>query len=123
MMTDLSLGVWGLILLVSVWVNLIVLMRFTYKNIEIIEGYLPECRSVIDTKNLWGGGVAGRHMRLSMIFAAMWMPGIMYRRGYVTKNAHLNIPRPLRRRIWRLNIWLITNCAWAAVLYYAIESP
>jgi len=121
-MPDLSPGVWGLILLVSVWVNLIVLMRFTYKNIEIIEGYLPDCRSVIDTKNLWGGGVAGRHMRLSMIFAAMWMPGIMYRRGYVTKNAHLNIPRPLRRRIWRLNIWLITNCAWAAVLYYAIES-
>jgi hypothetical protein len=121
-MFDLPLGVWGLLLLASVWINLIVLMRFTCKNLHIIEHHLSDCQGVINTRNLWGGGVIGRHMRLSIIFAGMWMPRIMHRRGDFTKDAHLNIPRRLRWRIWAVMVWLIINCMSMAVLYFAIKA-
>ena len=116
-----------LAILVLIWfvsnvINLLVLIRFTYKNLDIIEDHLSDCQGVVNTRNLWGGGVIGRHMRLSIIFAGMWMPKIMFRRGDFTKNAHLNIPRHLRLRIWGINIWLIFNCTCIAVLSYAIKA-
>jgi hypothetical protein len=111
-----------LIWLFSTLINLIVIMRFTYKHIDTIEQYLTDCDGIVNTRSLWGGGVWGRHMRLSMIFAAMYMPGIMFRRGYITENAHLNIPLHIRQRIWAINIWLLINCTCMAVLYYSVKS-
>jgi len=107
--------------MVSMGINLIVMMRFTHKNIENIEQYLSDCKGIINTRTLWGSGVWGRHVRLSIIFATLYMPGIMFRRGDITENAHLNIPLYFRRRIWALNVWLLINCAWLAVLYYAVK--
>lgn len=112
----------GLTWFMSTLLNLIVMARFGHKNLDIIERYLSDCPGVINTRNIWGGGIIGRHMRLSMIFAFMYMPGIMYRRGDITENAHLNIPRSLRRRIWAIYIWLLLNCGCLAILNYAITT-
>lgn len=51
----------------------------------------------------------------------MYMPGVMYRRGDITKNAHLNIPLQLRRKIWAIYIWLFVNAGFLAALYYAVK--
>lgn len=116
------LGILCLLWAISMWVNLIVMMRFTYKNIDAIEWHLSDCKGVAATRNLWQGGVIGRQMRLSIIFAIMYMPGIMYRRGDITENAHLNIPRHLRKKIWAIYIWLFINGGCLAALYYAVSS-
>jgi hypothetical protein len=60
-------------------------------------------------------------MRLSIIFATMYMSGVMYRRGDITKNAHLNIPLQLQRKIWAIYIWLFVNAGFLAALYYAVK--
>jgi hypothetical protein len=52
----------------------------------------------------------------------MYMPRIMYRRGDITENAHLNIPAHLRRRMWAIHTWLVINCIFLAALCYAIKS-
>jgi hypothetical protein len=83
---------------------------------------LSDCTGVAATRNLWKGGIIGRQMRLSMIFAFMYMPGIMYRRGDITLNAPLNIPLPLRRRIWAIHIWLFINCGCLAMFYFIVKS-
>jgi hypothetical protein len=51
----------------------------------------------------------------------MYMPGVMYRRGDITKNAPLNIPLQLRRKIWAIYIWLFVNVGFLAALYYAVK--
>lgn len=51
----------------------------------------------------------------------MYMPGVMYRRGDITKNAHLNIPLQLRRKIWAIYIWPFVNAGFLAALYYAVK--
>jgi hypothetical protein len=115
------LVVLGLIWLISSWINLAVMARFAYKNIDTIEHSLSDCQGVTNTRNLWQGGILGRHMRLSIIFAIMYMPRIMYRRGDITQNAHLNIPAHLRRRMWAIHTWLVINCVFLAALCYAIK--
>jgi hypothetical protein len=112
----------GLIWLISSWINLVVMARFAYKNIDALEHSLSDCQGVTNTRNLWQGGIVGRHMRLSIIFAIMYMPRIMYRRGDITENAHLNIPRHLRKKIWAIYIWLFINGGCLAALYYAVSS-
>ncbi|RAU45852.1 hypothetical protein DBY65_002665 [Pseudomonas sp. RIT412] len=110
----------SLIWLISSWANLTVLVWFTYKNIDILESHLSDCAGVTATRNLWQGGVIGRQMRLSIIFAIMYMPKVMHRRGDITRDAHLNIPQHLRRRIWTIHIWLLINGFFLAALCYAI---
>jgi len=113
----------GFVWLTSSCLNLIAMMWFAYKNIDVIEQHLSDCEGITATSNLWQGGVIGRHMRLSIIFATMYMPGVMYRRGDITKDAHLNIPFQLRRKIWAIYIWLFINAGFLAVLCYAVETP
>lgn len=108
---------WG----VSVWLNLIVMMWFTYKNIDLLEDRLSGCRCISDTRGLWQGGIVGRHMRLNMVLMVTYMPGPMYRRGHITENAHLNIPRRLKWCTWGLYIWLSLNMICMAILCYAIK--
>jgi len=117
-----SYGQWGLILGISTWLNLIVLMWFTYKNIDFLEDRLSGCRCISDTRGIWQGGFVGRHMRFNMIFMVTYMPGIMYRQGHITKDAHLHIPRHLKWRIWGIYAWLFTNMSAMAVLCYFIKS-
>lgn len=112
----------GLAWLISSWINLMAMGWFTYKNIDVLEEHLSDCQGVTNTRNLWQGGVIGRQMRLSIIFAIMYMPRIMYRRGDITQDAHLRIPFRLRRHIWGLHIWLFINGGALAALCYAIES-
>lgn len=109
---------WG----VSMWSNLILLMCFTYKQIDLLEKRLSGCRCISDTKTLWQGGIFGRHMRLNMVFMVIYMPGVMYRKGHITKDAHLNIPRRLKWWIWGLYGWLLTNVSAMAALYYVIKT-
>jgi hypothetical protein len=117
----LTLAILVLIWFVSAVINLIVLTIFTHKNIEALEEHMSDCLIVINFKDFWGDSVKGRHRRLSMIFGAMYMPGIMFRRGYITENAHLNIPVHLRRRIWALVIWLTVNFIFLTGLACAIK--
>ncbi|RJX82113.1 hypothetical protein [Pseudomonas sp. LS-2] len=110
-----------LIWLISSCANLIVMTWFTYHNIDVIERYLSGCKGIAATRELWKGGFRGRQMRLSIIFATMYMPGVMYRRGDITKIAHFNIPLQLRRKIWAIYIWLFVNAGVLAAVYYAVK--
>jgi len=58
-MPAIPLGIWGIILLISVWINLFVLMLFTYKNLHIIEHHFSDCQGVINTRNFWEVALAG----------------------------------------------------------------
>ena len=111
-----------LLWLISTTINLIVMTWFAYKKIDLLEQYLSDCKGVMETKILWRGGVKGRQMRLSMVFAFMYMPGVWYRRGDITKDAHLNIPRRLRREVWVIYIWLFINCGWLAISYFYVKN-
>ncbi|RJX82116.1 hypothetical protein D3M70_07690 [Pseudomonas sp. LS-2] len=120
-MQSLSYGHWGLILVGSLLTSLISTIWFTYKKIDFLEERLLGCRCITDTKNLWQGGFIGRHMRLNMVFMVTYMPGIMHRRGLITENAHLNIPRYLRGWIWGIYLWLFSNGIAMAILCYLIK--
>lgn len=122
MMQSLSYGHWGLVLGVSLWTNLIVLILFTYNKIDFLEQRLSGCRCISDTKTLWQGGFFARHMRLNMVFMVTYLPGIMHRRGHITKDAHLNIPLRLKWWIWGIYFWLFSNSCAMAVLCYLIKT-
>lgn len=104
-----SLGVLCLLWGGSMCMNLVVMIGFTFKNLEHLEDKLHECTCIADTRSIWQGGVIGRHMRFNMIFMIMYIPEIMYRKGYATQNAYLKIPRHLRRMIWGIYAWLLAN--------------
>ena len=115
------LGLLCLAWIVSIWINLTVLMVFTYRNIDSLENRLSGCQCIDDTRRIWGEGFVGRQMRLNMVLMVTYMHGILYRRGDITKNAHLSIPRQLKWWIWGIYGWTATNMAALAVVCYSIK--
>jgi len=87
-----SSGHWGLVLGVSIWLNITILMVFTYKKIEFLKDRLSDCRCIAEIRAIWQGGIVGRHMRLNMVFMAKCMPGFFVRRGDMTKKCSLQYP-------------------------------
>lgn len=108
-MPALSYGLLGLILTISIWTNLLLLLWFAYKHLDLLEHRLSGSKCITETRNLWTGGMIGRLMRLGMVFIVMSMPRLMYVRGHAEKDAHRSIPLPLRRWMWGIHIALLTN--------------
>ena len=103
------------------WCNLIIMMWFTYKNIEYLEGKLSDCRCIAEFRAIWQGGFVGRHMRFNLVMMIITFPNAMYRRGDVAKDAHHRIPLRLKRWIWGIYIGLYLNGFCLAVLGYLIK--
>lgn len=120
-MHSIALGTSCFILLLSTWINTIVMVGFTYKNIEHLERLLSDCRCINDFKAIWQGGIIGRHMRFNMVLMVITFPSAMYRRSDSTQDAHHRIPLRLKRRIWGIYIWLFLNGFSLAVLAYLIK--
>jgi len=117
-----TLGILCLVWGISIWLNIIFLMVFTYKKIELLENCLSDCRCIAEIRAIWQGGIVGRHMRLNMVFMVTYMPEFFFRRGDITKDAHLKIPRHLKWCIWCLHGWIFANVAAMAVLCYLIKN-
>ena len=120
-MHSLALGISSLILTCSMWCNLILLMCFTYRNIEYLEDKLSDCRCINDFRAIWQGGIIGRHMRFNMVMMVITFPNAMYRRGDSTQDAHDRIPLRLKRWIWGIYIWLFLNGFCLTLLAYLIK--
>lgn len=114
-------GLLGLTLIISTWINNLVMAWFTYRNINHLENRLSNCKCISDTKALWQGGLIGRQMRLNMVVTVITLPKAMYRRGHITKNAHHSVPLQLRLRIWGIYSWLFVNCTCLAILAWLIK--
>jgi hypothetical protein len=121
LMHSVTLGVSSLVLTVSMFINLTTMMWFTYKNIKYLEAQLSDCRCITDFRNIWQGGVIGRHMRFNLVMMIITFPNAMYRRGDITKDAHHRIPLRLKRWIWGIYIFLYINGFCLALLGYLIK--
>jgi hypothetical protein len=120
-MHSIVLGTSCFVLLLSMWTNIIIMVWFTYKNIEHLEHLLSDCRCINDFRAIWQGEIIGRHMRFNMVMMVITFPSAMYRRGDITQDAHHRIPLRLKRRIWRIYIWLFLNGFSLALLAYLIK--
>jgi tellurite resistance protein TehA-like permease len=120
-MHSLGLGISSLILTLSMSCNLIILMCFTYRNIEHLEDMLSDCRCINDFRAICQGGIIGRHMRFNMVMMVVTFPNVMYRRGDTTKDAHNRIPFRFKRWIWGIYIWLYLNAFCLVLLAYLIK--
>ena len=114
-------GLLGLTLIISIWINILVMAWFTYRNINHLENRLSNCKCISDTKALWQGGLIGRQMRLNMVVTVITLPKAMYRRGDITKNAHHSVPLQLKLRTWGIYSWLFVNCTCLATLAWLIK--
>jgi hypothetical protein len=120
-MHSIALGVSSIVLIVSMWANLLIMMWFTYRNIEYLEDKLSDCRCINDFRAIWQGGIIGRHMRFNMVMMVITFPNAMYRRGDSTQDAHDRIPLRLKRWIWGIYIWLFLNGFCLTLLAYLIK--
>lgn len=119
-MHSVALGISSLILFFSMWINIVLMVWFTYRNIEYFEHPLSDCSSITDFRNIWQGGVIGRHMRFNLVMVITF-PNAMYRRGDITKDAHRRIPLRLKRWIWGIYVLLYINGFCLALLGYLIK--
>jgi hypothetical protein len=56
----------------------LVMIIFCHRKIEIIEGYLNDCRCISDARSMWGNGIIGRQMRMNMVTVVLTFPHLMY---------------------------------------------
>jgi hypothetical protein len=112
-----------LTLMLSCWMITLslVMIIFCHRKIEIIEGYLNDCRCISDARSMWGNGIIGRQMRMNMVTVVLTFPHLMYRRGDITINANLKVPKNLRTWVLWLYVNLTTLFACMIGLYPFIE--
>lgn len=99
------IGLFSIALSLYMIASILAMTFFCYRKIEIIESYLNDCRCISDARRMWGDGIIGRQMRMNMVPVALTFPHLMYRRGNISKDANLRVPRNLRTWI----LWLYIN--------------
>lgn len=107
-----TLGILSLILLCCTGLTTLSMVIFCYRKIDLLEGYLEDCKCISDSRSSWGGGIIGRQMRMNMVSIVMTFPKIMHAKGYISADANLRIPRNLRRQVfWHyLALHLVFGC-------------
>lgn len=95
-----TLGILSLILLCCTLLTTLTMVIFCYRKIDLLEGYIEDCKGISDTRSSWGGGLIGRQMRMNMISIVMTFPKTMHAKGYITVDANLRIPINLRRQVF-----------------------
>lgn len=114
-------GILSLTLVLCIICTLSFMGIFTYRRIAELEAYLSDCKCIIDAREQWGGGIIGRQMRMNMISIVLAFPHRLYKIGYITRNANLNIPRNLRRSIFWQYLIIYSLTASAIVLFIVIK--
>ncbi|WP_457791690.1 hypothetical protein [Pseudomonas syringae] len=83
-MTNIPIGLIGLLIMVPLILNLIATAVIAHKYVEIIEEQLPNCSSVQTIREAWsGGGLLGKVMRGGVISIVLMVPKLSARRGVI----------------------------------------
>jgi hypothetical protein len=119
-----TLGILSLILLCCTLLTTLTMVIFCYRKIDLLEGYLEDCKCISDTRSSWGGGIIGRQMRMNMVSIVMTFPKIMHAKGYISADANLRIPRELRTQVfWHyLTLHLVFGCMIAFYAFIKIQT-
>ncbi|MFJ3484675.1 hypothetical protein ACIPL1_15005 [Pseudomonas sp. NPDC090202] len=100
-------GWFAVILSCFMFLTVLFMVVFAKCKIGVLESYLADCKCVIDTKAIWGGGVIGRQMRMNMIFFILAFPDVMHKQGNTSRDAHKKVPTHLRQWVLFQYLWLI----------------
>lgn len=118
-----TLGILSLILFGCTLLTTLTMAIFCYRKIDLLEGYLEDCKCISDSRSSWGGGLIGRQMRMNMVSIVMTFPKIMHANGYISADANLRIPRNLRRQVfWNyLALHLVFVCMIAFCVFIKLQ--
>ncbi|MBA4702822.1 hypothetical protein NLO85_23545 [Pseudomonas savastanoi] len=103
----------GIVLLLLLFVCFSIAF-IAHKYIDLIEGDLPGCSYVSDTRKVWGSaGLLGKVMRGGIIATIIMMPKIHAKRGLVDGGEVEGLPRYYKRL-------LVTPIAFGGILIFCL---
>jgi hypothetical protein len=111
---------WVITVFSSIFINCGIMIYFLYAKLEKAEELLYDVRFICWYKNVFGSSLLGRQARMNAISMVVMMPGLMEKRGEVSREAYLRLPQSLANQIRALYSFLFVNCLAMVGLYFFV---
>lgn len=112
---------WVIVVLSSLFFNIGIMIYFAYTKLDEAEAFLYDVNFISWYRNTFGTSFLGRHARLNAISMVVMMPGLLQRRGEISREAYMRLPPTLVKQIRALYFFLYANGFALACLYFFIR--
>lgn len=116
-----DIGWLAVILMASVLINVGLVIYFKYTKLEEIEDLLYDVEFISWWKRVGGSSFKGRAMRLNIISMVVMMPGLLQKRGQLSRDAYMRLPTRLKNQVRALYFLLCANGAGMAAFYFYVQ--
>ena len=109
---------WIIALFISVFINLGLMICFLYTKLDEAETLLYDVYFICWYKSTFGTSLAGRQARMNALSMVVLIPGLLEKRGEMSREAYLRLPASLIKQVRVLYIFLYANGLAMAGLYF-----
>jgi hypothetical protein len=112
---------WAFTNIGSVLVNILLIILFLYTKLEKAECLLSDVKFICWYKNFFGTSLIGRQARLNALSMVVFIPGLLQKRGDLSREAYLRLPYSLIAHIRALYVMAFLNCLGMTGFYFLVN--
>ena len=112
---------WAFVNTGSVLINIFLIIQFLYTKLEKAECLLSDVKFICWYRNFLGTSLIGRQARLNALSMVVFMPGLLQKRGDLSREAYLRLPYSLVAHIRALYMLAFLNCLGMTGFYFLVD--